>query len=179
MTSESPPDQQIRNFLESASQIDFDDTYVRSRELGNQLDFSACESAFLDFKRLAVQFSQAEWARLPHSTQEETADILWQIRGVLRDIRNYSATEGPRRRDGLVNTFIEKLDSFKRIALAFGAYLLLESGSTERQLRSTLQEAEQQLESVRERQREAEQRLELVRERQQEAELELESVRER
>ena len=158
MTSDSPPDQQIRGLLESASQIDVHNTFVRSKELGNQLDFSACESSLLDFRDLGRQFSHSEWSRLPRRSQKEVADILWEIRDVLRQIRNYSAAEGRERRDDLVDTFGAKLDSFKAIALTYGGYLLLENGIAEKQLLSLLQEGEQRLLAIKETQQEVEER---------------------
>lgn len=147
MTMDSDAASQIRQLLQGASTLSVS-SHVRTEELGRQLDFSACESAFEDFKRMGLELSNTEWSRLPQGSQDTASQILWDIRDAMRDIRRFSAVQGPERRNELEEAYRQKLDAFKEIALTYGGYLLWEGSGGEERILPALQEAEQRLQSI-------------------------------
>ena len=148
MTTVEEDAQKIRDCLHQFSGITVSD-FVRTEELGSQLDFSRWESSFDDLKQMATQLSNSEWSRLPHRTQTTASETLCEIFDAMSAIVRFSANEGSHKRDDVADRFGSKLDAFKEIALTYGGYLLWEGSSGEERILPVLQEAEQRLQSIR------------------------------
>ncbi len=147
MTMDSDTALQIRDNLQQLSGLSVA-RYVRTEQLGQQLDFSAWESSFSDLTQMASQLSSTEWSRLPQRAQTAASDALIEIIDVLMAIRRFRADEGRERRDQIAAEFESRLDAFKEVALPYGGYLLWESSGGDERILTVLQEAEQKLQSI-------------------------------
>lgn len=156
MTSFRSPDFRIRSYLGSAKEIDVSEHIVRTKALGEELDFSDLESSFVEFQEIAAELSEAAWHTLPESIQTSVLGTIQNLQSAYFAITEFSAVEGQNKQAQLAIDFEQRLNEFKETALPYAGYLLWSKSGADDRARSLLREVENALIAVREKQGEAE-----------------------
>ena len=147
MSSDSP-NSQIRTLLGSVNKIDVSDQIVRTKALGEELDFSDCESMFVEFQELASVLSEVAWETLPSATQTSVLVSIRNLQQAYFAITKFAAAEGDNTRTRLAFEFEERLNEFKERSLPYAGYLLWKESGVERRAKVLLQGVEESFASV-------------------------------
>lgn len=148
MVSSDSPNSQIRTLLGSVNKIDVSDQIVRTRALGEELDFSDCESMFVEFQELASVLSEVAWETLPHATQMSVLASIRNLQKAYFAINKFAAAEGDNTRAQLAIEFEQRLDEFKERAIPYAGYLLWKASGVERRANTLLQGIEESFASI-------------------------------
>ncbi len=152
--SPDSPNSQIRTLLGSVNEIDVSDQIVRTKALGEELDFSDCESMFVEFQELASVLSEVAWETLPPATQTSVLASIRNLQQAYFAITKFAAAEGDNTRSRLAIEFEQRLDEFKERSLPYAGYLLWKESGVERRANTLLRGIEESLASVSEKEEE-------------------------
>lgn len=131
MTTEQSPPEEIGRLLHLLKDIDVERDLVRTRDLGEQLDFSSDRPLFMEVKDFSGKIADLPWKMLPESSVQSVLSHVNNVNNSVNEIQSFSLTDGDNpinRRDRLSNRFRSNSESLKNQVVPLMGFLLWADG---------------------------------------------------
>jgi len=131
VTTELSPPEEVGRLLHLLKDIDVERDLVRTRDLGEQLDFSSDRSLFIEAKDFAGKIADLPWGDLPQSRVQSVLGHVNNIDNTVKEVQSFSLKDGENpvsTKDRISRRFRSHSEGLKEEVIPLMGFLLWANG---------------------------------------------------